>query len=122
MNTAYQRVIPRDLFNEANLLKCLGRLWIVTERYQPHKIVIEHDGNRFDVWQDDDGDIGVHNIHIYIGGNQYRVVRPLNSRRSWPLYLERYPTERYDRIPVFTEFAEGELHEEMLALLGVEHR
>lgn len=24
----YRRVIPRDLFNEADLLKCLGRLYI----------------------------------------------------------------------------------------------
>ena len=26
MNTQYERVIPRDLFNEAKLLKCVGLL------------------------------------------------------------------------------------------------
>ena len=28
----YARVCPRDLFNEASLLKCLGHLWPVCER------------------------------------------------------------------------------------------
>lgn len=27
----YIRVVPRDLFNEGDLLKCYGRLWILLD-------------------------------------------------------------------------------------------
>jgi hypothetical protein len=30
----YTRVIPRDLFNEANLLKCIGGLYIALEHVE----------------------------------------------------------------------------------------
>ncbi len=32
----YKRVIPRDLFNEANLLKCYGALWIALDNARGH--------------------------------------------------------------------------------------
>ncbi len=31
----YARVIPRDLFNEANLLKCFGNLYLRLEVFEP---------------------------------------------------------------------------------------
>lgn len=34
MYTQYQRVLPRDLFNESKLLKCIGQL-----------VLLIHDGN-----------------------------------------------------------------------------
>lgn len=111
MTATYQRVIPRDLFNEASLLKCLGRFWIETERYQPKHVTIEHDGEPFDVWQDDDGVLRVLNVVAVINGTPYDLVRPLNSREPWPLYLD---TDE-DRIAVFTDT--GELTPEILALI-----
>lgn len=113
MTASYLRVIPRDLFNEASLLKCLGRFWIETERYQPHKVKIEHDGEAFDVWQnDDDGTLSVRNIEITIKGKRYIATRPLNSRRSWPLYLN---TDE-EQIDVFRD--DGELTQEVLDLIS----
>lgn len=113
MTATYLRVIPRDLFNEASLLKCLGRFWIETERYQPRKVTIEHDGEPFDVWQDEnDGTLSVTNISITINGVTCYLCRPLNSREPWPLYLD---TEE-DRIAVFTN--DGELTRELLTLIG----
>lgn len=106
---SYQRVIPRDLFNEANLLKCLGRFWIETERFQPRKVEIEHDGEPFDVWQNDDGELAVTNVIIKINGKTYNAFRPLNSREAWPLYLRMDE----DAIGVFNE--DGTLSAEFLA-------
>jgi hypothetical protein len=83
----YARVIPRDLFNEANLLKCLGKLWIETEKYRSVRWV--HDGVPFEIQQDpSDGAISVRNLMFYVGNVSYRLWRPLNSRERWPLFLE----------------------------------
>lgn len=112
MNVGYLRVIPRDLFNEASLLKCLGRLWIETERYQP-KVTFEHDGMAFDVWQDEDGNLSIRNMEVFINGTPHHVQRPLNSREPWPLYLNTGE----DYIPVFTD--DGQLTPEMLALINL---
>lgn len=112
MTATYQRVIPRDLFNEANLLKCLGRFWIETERYQPRKVTIEHDGEAFDVWLDDgDGSISVRNVEIFINGRPHAHRRPLNSREPWPFYLNTGE----DYVPAFND--KGELSPEILALI-----
>lgn len=109
----YLRVIPRDLFNEASLLKCLGRFWIETERYQPRTVTIEHDNGPFDVQlNEDDGSLSVANIAIVIHGKRYRHFRPINSREPWPLYLECGE----DEIEVFTD--DGNLSTEMLALIA----
>jgi hypothetical protein len=112
MTATYLRVIPRDLFNEASLLKCLGRFWIETERYQPRKVQMEFDGEAFDVCQDDDGRLWVRNIEIFIHGKPYWHYRPLNSREPWPLYL----TTDDDCIAVFTD--DGQLTPELLALIN----
>lgn len=115
---SYLRVIPRDLFNEANLLKCLGKFWIETERFQPKRVTIEHDGEPFDIWQNpDDGTLVVRNIAITINGRPYCALRPLNSRRSWPLYLETGDGERID---VFQDDGDGVLTEELLATIQKE--
>jgi hypothetical protein len=111
---SYQRVIPRDLFNEASLLKCLGKFWILTERFQPKKVQIEHDGEAFDVWQnEDDGTICVLNVDLCINGVPYDLVRPLNSRQPWPLYLK--DDVDGDNIAVFTDA--GELTPEIMELI-----
>lgn len=112
---SYQRVIPRDLFNEANLLKCLGRLWIETERFQPKHVKIEHDGEAFDIWQgENEGSISVSNIEITINGKRYSAHRPLNSRQPWPLYLTTEDDDG-ERIEVFQD--DGELSTELLAII-----
>lgn len=116
MSTNYHRVIPRDLFNEASLLKCLGRLWVETERHQP-LVRILHVGNEFRVSQnEDDGSIYTSQIIVIIDGVTYDHYRPLNSRQDWPLWLRQRDDPDADDFPAFDE--DGSLSPELLALLG----
>jgi hypothetical protein len=110
----YQRVIPRDLFNEANLLKCYGQLWLKLEMYGNQGASLEHYGNFFITEQDsDDGSLSIYNIRLIIGSETFRLRRPLNSREPWPLYC--YLQEAAEELAIFTD--DGELTEEFLALL-----
>lgn len=108
---SYTRVIPRDLFNEASLLKCMGKLWIETERF-PGNVTFEHDYEPFEIYQNqDDGSLSVTNINVLINGERRGFIRPLNSREPWPLYIE---TDE-DRVAVFDD--NGNLTEEFLAIV-----
>lgn len=81
---SYNRVIPRDLFNEANLLKCYGALEISLE---PYGYALEHDGEGFLIIQDEtSGALSVENLWLTVRGCDYRFTRPLNSREAWPLF------------------------------------
>lgn len=93
----YKRVIPRDLFNEANLLKCYGALWIALDNARGHTAKLgEHNptdpsddycGDPFNIEMDEStGSISVANIPFTIGGLAYKLSRPLNSRDPYPLY------------------------------------
>ncbi len=48
MSQEYTRVIPRDLFNEAKLLKCIGRLVLLIHDGDHNNISFEHDGEPFE--------------------------------------------------------------------------
>lgn len=87
----YFRVIPRDLFNEANLLKCYGQLYIAAERAcmsGDDALVIEYDGEQpFDIQQNpSDGSLTVTNVLWIVRGKVMQLSRPLNSRDEYPLY------------------------------------
>lgn len=90
---SYLRVIPRDLFNEADLLKCLGRLWILLDETRGHRARLgdtegDHSGEAFEIVQDEsDGSIYVANLPFRIGKMEYTLFRPLNARNPWPLYM-----------------------------------
>lgn len=115
---SYQRVIPRDLFNEGNLLKCVGKLWIETERFREDVIRFEHDGEPFDIGQDEDGSIRLNNVTVYVHNEPHGFYRPLNSHQPWPLYME---TDG-DTIAVFTDEEDhgGELSREFMEYLAKE--
>jgi hypothetical protein len=90
----YKRVIPRDLFNEANLLKCYGQIYINLEYLNIPGVEIVSDGNAFDVVQDEGGgSLTIANVHLVINGNEQYLYRPLNSRQPWPLYLSQSDEE-----------------------------
>lgn len=86
----YMRVIPRDLFNEASLLKCIGQLVLLIHDNQIKDIKFEHNGESFDIVQNEmDGSIYVENVEFFrLNGKRLHFSRPLNSRQPWPLYLE----------------------------------
>ena len=102
----YARVIPRDLFNEANLLKCYGRLWILLDETRGHNARLgdkagEHSGEPFKIVQDEsDGSLSVANVPFTVAGEAWTLSRPLNTREPWPLYAES-PTG--DLFEVFCE-------------------
>jgi hypothetical protein len=107
---SYQRVIPRDLFNEGNLLKCYGKLWLLLEPFR--QVRFDDDGQPFEIDQDVDGNLTVMNVQLFINERLAHLYRPLNSRQPWPLYVSRW---NMDPLPVFTD--EGDLSPEMLKLL-----
>lgn len=105
----YHRVIPRDLFNDADLLKCIGRLWILTDGIDGVFWTNPQARESFQIFQnDDDGSTYVQNVTLYIRNERCRLSRPLNSREPWPLYLT-FPDDSV--IPVFD--GQGGLSSEM---------
>lgn len=115
---SYVRVIPRDLFNEGNLLKCYGALWIALDNRRDHFAELGNDdleplpGAAFDIEQSqDDGSLTISNVGFTIRGVRYRLYRPLNSREPWPLWCEHPDT--FDTIEVFTD--DGELSPDFVA-------
>lgn len=118
---SYVRVLPRDLFNEANLLKCYGRLWICLESRMGRGIEMPEDAERFEIVQRaDDGWTYIENLPLKVGPRSFRLVRPLNSRRPWPLYAEEIDNPDAEPIEVFD--GDGNLSEAMLALLNGQER
>lgn len=96
----YKRVIPRDLFNEANLLKCIGKLVLDIEDGKLPWLSYHHDGEAFTICQNEsNGAIYCGNVDFFAARKTLRLERPLNSREAWPMYLE---TEN-NAFPVFDD-------------------
>jgi hypothetical protein len=109
----YRREIPRDLFNESNLLKCYGQLTIALETAQVPDIELVHHGETFDVAHDPaDNSLSLANVHLMVRGSPAQLFRPSNSRYPWPLYLR---DENEEELEVFTD--EGTFTQEMLEFL-----
>ena len=89
----FKRVIPRDLFNEAKLLKCLGQLslllhdgvgirWPLRLRHKrPEK------GFRIDQRAGDAGLFCV-NLNLSLNGRKIVVFSSYNSKEPYPLLFE----------------------------------
>jgi len=94
----YHRVLPRDLFNEANLLKCLGKLTclIHDEMIQGLNVNHENESEGFQINQDpNSGAINCSNLQFFDNnGTPVYFHTPLNDRDKWPLMME-YKGEEY---------------------------
>jgi hypothetical protein len=109
---SYRRVIPRDLFNEGSLLKCCGRLAILLDQYGTSGYSMPEDVSHFDIRQrPEDGAIFVANLPLSNGKVEYHLLRPLNSRRPWPLWAANVNDDSADWIEVFND--DGNLTEDM---------
>lgn len=86
----YARVVPRDLFNEGDLLNCLGRLSIKLEDRRDHNARLRHrhENGPFNIDQDPaDGSISCENVLLKVDGRPpVHLFRPLNAREKWPLW------------------------------------
>lgn len=85
---SYRRVIPRDLFNEAKLLKCLGRLVLKIHDGMLPDLTFSHDddGEAFDIEQGECGELEVTNLHFFTGkGIQVYFHTTYNSKMDYPL-------------------------------------
>jgi hypothetical protein len=110
---SYVRVIPRDLFNEASLLKCYGRIYTNLETAGVQDAGLEHDGEAFDIQQDeDDGSTHVANVKLMVRGEVCRLFRPMNSRGTWPLY---FVDDNEEELEVFAE--DGSFSRELVDFL-----
>ena len=95
----YNRVMPRDLFNEAKLLKCMGRieLFILDDKIKGLNSLHNTDTNAgFTIEQDSsDGSIYIANLHYMDNeANAIHFYTSLNSKYNYPLTMV-YKDEEY---------------------------
>ncbi len=89
MNSNYNRVIPRDLFNEAKLLKCIGHLCLkIHDGIVPCKMSFQENGNPFVIELMDEGSLRITNLEIAIKKKVFRFKTTYNSKANYPLYVE----------------------------------
>ena len=102
----YVRVIPRDLFNESKLLKCLGQLQLYIHDNNRMGFKVEFDGEPFDICQNvHDGSIYVRNYQVYLNNDLVTLYHPLNAKGPYPMQAD-YHDQTYD---LFNE--KGEINE-----------
>lgn len=89
VDAKYHRVIPRDLFNEAKLLKCIGKLCLlILDGLVPVKMSYEENGEPFQIGMTGDGYLTVTNLEIYVKNKPYRFKTNYNSKSNYTLFLE----------------------------------
>lgn len=111
---AYTRVIPRDLFNESKLLKCLGQLSLIihdgTGVQWP--MTIDHcdfQSPGFDIYQrESDGGLACDNVTFRVHGRIVDLYTSYNSKSPYPLLFEQGD----DFGPVFDD--NGQLSKEFI--------
>lgn len=108
----YSRVLPRDLFNEAKLLKCMGRLCLlIHDRIAPKEMTFRQNGDPFEITLLPTGELFIDNLHVKIRDTFYIFKTTYNSKSNYPLFMEHELTD-YD---VFDD--EGNFDKEFLELL-----
>ena len=101
INLNYDRVIPRDLFNEAKLLKCVGRLCLlIHDEKAPDNIKFEHDSGSFEIGMTADGDLTISNVKFSINDKEIMFVARYNDKSNYPFFAQ---DEEYTDYRVFDE-------------------
>jgi hypothetical protein len=123
-NMGYLRVVPRDLFNESKLLKCLGQMALAIHDGKLHKYSVEaehtNETSGFKIDQNpDDGSIFCSNFRVYTqlgseGKIQLSLFSRLNSKDAYPLVCESMDGELLE---VFND--KGGFTKEFLTYLDV---
>lgn len=109
-NPDYERVKPRDLFNEAKLLKCMGRFWLlVQDELLPYKVNLDHNtinNKGFHIIQDgSDASIFIGNITVEVEGVNIFLYANYNNKSNYPFFamLEEECYRVFDEDGNFTE-------------------
>ncbi len=110
----YSRVAPRDLFNEAMLLKCLGKLTLLILDEGIHeKLSYSYTGKPFQTAHHQAGYLIIYKgVTIKKGRKSLMLGTQVNTRSAWPLCVL---TDENEDIPVFDDA--GNLDEEFLEFL-----
>jgi len=113
---SYVRVIPRDFFNEAKLLKCHGKLSLgILDCVDGVNLCLEeeYDTESFEIDMSICGSLYVTNYSLHTAnGMQVNLSTPVNSRSNWPLQF----TTRYRNGDVFND--DGTFSHEFLKEVG----
>jgi hypothetical protein len=89
VDTEYQRIIPRDLFNEAKLLKCMGRLCLLIHDDMTPVEMSFDEVDKFEIGQlKSDGALTIANMHVYIKGKEFLFKAQYNNKHNYPFKLE----------------------------------
>lgn len=90
------RVLPRDAFNEAKLLKCIGKITLLIEDGLLTDWLYHYDGDAFDIIQDSsDGSISVGNISFWYKKQSVTLKTGLNAKQNWPLLMSLNDNDYY---------------------------
>lgn len=86
----HTRVLPRDLFNDAKLIKCMGQLsLLIHDGKLPVGFALEHDDDDekgFVVEFDQDHNhLFCSNLRLFYYDNMINLFIPYNSRENYPL-------------------------------------
>ncbi len=87
----YERVLPRDLFNEAKLLKCMAKLSLMElDNMLPCKMIIVYDNKPFDIQLLEEGSLYVRNIEVFIKDEApaFLFKTTYNSKANYPFFVE----------------------------------
>lgn len=121
MSNMYHRVIPRDLFNEAKLLKCLGQLALLHHDngllQKCFTVELQYPGTGFDVHQDESsGALFVSNLRVRLkDGTDLMLRTSYNSKDAYPLLAETND----ETVRVFNDL--GMLSADFCRVIGYKH-
>lgn len=104
----YKRVMPRDLFNEAKLLKCMGLLIVCIQDEITPAPMSHNEPDEFVIGLREDGTLCVVNLTICVKRKPFRFHTTYNSKSNYPLFVEHMRAE----YRVFNE--QGEWDEEFI--------
>jgi hypothetical protein len=110
----YDRVIPRDFFNESKLLKCMGRVaLLILDGHAPLQMSFKDSGKSFDIRQlSGDGGLVVVNYPVKIKGKTFFFATAYNSKSNYPLYMHSSYQDDHTVVPVLD--SEGEFTQDFL--------
>lgn len=95
----YKRILPRDLFNEAKLLKCIGKIALLhcDEKIPGLKIEYINQSKGFEIKQEkSDGSIYISNMKFKDEkGRTINFYTSLNDKSPWPLVMEYQGSDYY---------------------------